>query len=66
MEGLALINEIIRASGLPEAWAQRRFESLLLDAGLTPTTAKLSDIRSVLADLLQEALVLTKEELAQN
>ena len=60
MEGLALIKEIARGTGLPEDWVQQRLRGLMAASGLDPETAGLEQLREVLATLVQDVLIEAK------
>jgi len=64
MDGEALINVIAQSSGLPEAWAKSRLKSLIEAKGIMPQEVTLGELREILAELMQEALVETKAEIS--
>lgn len=65
MDGPKLFEVLIEATGLPKDSIQRELTSVLADRGLNPDEITLDDLREVLANYLQEALLEAKQD-AQN
>lgn len=63
MNGKALINQIIQASGLPEKPVQTELEKILQNRNLSADTLTLNDLRAAMAEYLQDTLIdVTAEE----
>jgi hypothetical protein len=63
MEGDALIDVLIEATGLPRPWIEAELKSLLAKRGLSAAQLTMEHIRDLLADFLQDVLVQAKEDL---
>lgn len=57
MSGKDLLNEIIVKSGLPKEPLSRELYDLLTSAGVDPDHCTLEQLRSALADYLQDVLL---------
>ncbi len=57
MTGSQLIETIVHSTDLPEEPLDRELKSLIKKAGMTPESLTLDQLRSVLADYLQEVLL---------
>ncbi len=62
MEGPSLVDMIIELSGLPKEWARNEVRLLAEKKGLPVEALNLDHVREILAELLQEVLLSTKQE----
>lgn len=62
MEGPSLIDLIIELSGLPKEWARNEVRQLIEKKGLPMEALNIEHVREILAELLQEVLISTKQE----
>ena len=61
-----LFEVLIEATGLPKDSVQKELTALLAKRGVHPDDATLDDLREVLANYLQEALVEAKRDHSQD
>lgn len=57
MEGLALVNNIIEATGLPADWAKTRLIKLIESHGLQVESLKFDQLRGILSEFLQDTVI---------
>jgi hypothetical protein len=60
--GAALLDEVARATGLPDELITDELRLLLHNAGVSPSEVTLDDLREILADYLQEVLIAVANE----
>lgn len=63
MEGEGLLKQLIELIGLPQNYVSGELEALMQSNGLNRSTVTLDDLRPVLAELVQDILLETKESL---
>lgn len=61
LNGTALIETLIQASGLPPESLSHELERLLDERGIHPSEVTLEDVRLILANYLQDTLVEAKQ-----
>ena len=66
MEGLNLLRTIIQATGLPEEAVTREIVRLCAHHNLVPEMITLDNLRDILAQYLQDALVEAKDHGVQS
>lgn len=56
MNGLELLKVLVRSTGLPEAWLEKKITQLLEARGVSVETLTLEDLREFTVDLLQDCI----------
>ena len=62
MDGPKIFEILIEATGLPKDSIQKELTSVLATSGLNPDEVTLDDLREVLANYLQDALLEAKHD----
>lgn len=65
MEGEALLLELAKATGLPEAWVQDELRGLIQKRGLNASQLTMDDLREILGEFMQDTLLKAKAQLAE-
>jgi hypothetical protein len=65
MEGDALIEVLIEATGLPKAWVESELRALMEKRGLSATNLNMESMRELIGEFLQDVLLQAKEELKE-
>ncbi|NJL24801.1 MAG: hypothetical protein HC902_06295 [Calothrix sp. SM1_5_4] len=63
MDGKRLLSILIDATGLPADTLEREINRLVEARGLTPDQVTLEDLRDILANYLQDALLEAKQSI---
>jgi hypothetical protein len=61
--GESLFEKVVSATGLPEDLVSKELKTLLEKSGHSSESVSLDELREVLANLLQDVLLETKEEI---
>lgn len=61
MDGTALLDIVVTASGLPKEALEKELARLLIDAQIHPNSVTIEQLRDVLENYLRDVLVEAKE-----
>ena len=61
-KGQNIFSDLISASGLPKPCAEKELSRILSEAGVDPARATLDEIRTVMANYLQDVLMSVQDK----
>lgn len=56
----SIMEQVIAATGLPEATVQRMLNSYILESGMSPQNLSMEDFKDILVNLLQDVFLQIK------
>ena len=59
---MEIVEQIVKATGLPENLVTKEFEQMIVKAGLDAEELNLEQVRELLVSYLQETLVVAKKK----